>query len=178
MSKDLLYLRQNVQVEPLIDHWYAWSHLIPPATAARNITERHLKIMNSYINSPMIHANAVKNPKMLGGPFIDQGGQRVAEIRELRDRIKRERAHLIELSAALGSLEALLRESACRCRRAALDPSRSIECLCDARRDGTSQNTCLPGGAYGARKTDHRSAEPTAVESKHRAKIGHTRADS
>jgi L-ascorbate metabolism protein UlaG (beta-lactamase superfamily) len=107
-----LYLRANVQVEPLIDHWYAWPHLIPPATAARNITERHLKIMDSYINAPMIHANAVKNPKMLGGPFIDYGGKRVDEIKALRERIKRDRAHLLELSAALETLDAMLRESA------------------------------------------------------------------
>lgn len=106
------YLRQNVQVEPLIDHWYAWPHLIPPATAARNITERHLKIMDSYISSPQIHANAVKNPKMLGGPFMDYGGQRVDEIRALRDRIKKERAHLLQLSAALAALDAMLRENA------------------------------------------------------------------
>ena len=71
MSNELLYLKQNVQIEPLVDQWYAWSHLIPPATAARNITDRHLKIMDSYISAPQIHANAVKNPKMLGGPFID-----------------------------------------------------------------------------------------------------------
>ncbi len=112
MNHDRLYLRQNVQLEPLVDLWYAWSHLIPPATAARNIAERHLKIMDSYINNPQIHANAVKNPKMLGGPFIDYGGKRVEEIRGLRDWIKRERAHLLELSAALGSLDAMLRESA------------------------------------------------------------------
>ena len=80
-------MRQNIQVEPLIDQWYAWPHLIPPATAARNITERHLKIMESYIHAPQIHANAVKNPKMLGGPFIDHDGKRVDEIRGLRDRI-------------------------------------------------------------------------------------------
>lgn len=107
-----LYLRPNVQVEPLIDYWYAWPHLIPPATAARNITERHLKIMDSYINAPMIHANAVKNPKMLGGPFIDYNGKRVDEIRALRDRIRKDRAHLIELSAALQSLDGMLRETA------------------------------------------------------------------
>ncbi len=111
-NNEKLYLRQNIQVEPLIDCWYAWSHLIPPATAARNITERHLKIMDSYISNPMIHANAVKNPKMLGGPFIDYGGKRVDEIRGLRDRIKKERAHLLELSAALAALDAMLRESA------------------------------------------------------------------
>jgi L-ascorbate metabolism protein UlaG (beta-lactamase superfamily) len=111
-NNDLLYLRQNVQVEPLIDQWYAWSHLIPPATAARNITERHLKLMDSYINNPRIHANAVKNPKMMGGPFIDHGGERVDEIRTLRDRIKSERAHLMELSAAIGALDTMLREKA------------------------------------------------------------------
>jgi L-ascorbate metabolism protein UlaG (beta-lactamase superfamily) len=107
-----LYLRQNIQVEPLIDGWYAWSHLIPPATTARNITERHLKIMDSYISNPQIHANAVKNPKMMGGPFIDYGGKRVDEIRALRDRIKKERAHLLELSAAIAALDGMLRESA------------------------------------------------------------------
>ena len=108
----MLYLRQNIQVEPLIDQWYAWSHLIPPATTARNITERHLKIMDSYISGPHIHASAVKNPKMLGGPFIDYGGKRVDEIRKLRDRIKQERKHLIELSMAISTLDAMLRERA------------------------------------------------------------------
>jgi L-ascorbate metabolism protein UlaG (beta-lactamase superfamily) len=112
MEHEELYLKQNVQLEPLIDHWYAWPHLIPPATAARNITERHLKIMDSYIGSPQVHANAVKNPKMLGGPFIDLGPKRVDEIRALRDQIKTERAHLLELSAAIAALDALLRESA------------------------------------------------------------------
>jgi L-ascorbate metabolism protein UlaG (beta-lactamase superfamily) len=107
-----VYLKQNVQVEPLIDYWYAWPHLIPPATAARNITERHLKIMDSYISAPLIHANAVKNPKMAGGPFIDYGGKMVEEIRALRDRIKRERSDLIELSGAIGSLDTMLRRSA------------------------------------------------------------------
>src|SRR5215470_12753273 len=107
-----IYLRPNVQLEPLVDRWYAWSHMIPPAVSSRNLTERHLKIMDSYINTPQIHANAVKNPKMLGGPFIDYGGKRVDEIRALRDRVRKERAHLLELSAALASLDAMLREIA------------------------------------------------------------------
>jgi L-ascorbate metabolism protein UlaG (beta-lactamase superfamily) len=112
MKNELLYLRPNVQAEPLMDQWYAWSNLIPPATAARNLTERHLKIMDSYINAPQIHASAVKNPKLLGGPFIDYGGQRVDEIKALRDRTKRDRSHLIELSAAIAALEETLRSHA------------------------------------------------------------------
>ena len=85
MDHSNFYLRQNIQLEPLVDHWYAWPYLIPPATAARNITERHLKIMDSYIANPQMHANAVKNPKMMGGPFIDYGGKRVDEIRQSRN---------------------------------------------------------------------------------------------
>jgi L-ascorbate metabolism protein UlaG (beta-lactamase superfamily) len=112
MNNDLQYLRPNIQVEPLFDQWYAWSHLIPPATAARNLTERHLKIMDSYIKAPHLHASAVKNPKLMGGPFIDYGGNRVDEIKKLQEETKRKRPHLLELSAAIVSLEELLRTQA------------------------------------------------------------------
>jgi L-ascorbate metabolism protein UlaG (beta-lactamase superfamily) len=112
MSDDVLYLRPDIQVEPLVDQWYAWPHLISPATAARNVCERHLKIMDSYISAPQIHANAVKNPKLLGGPFIDYRGERVDEIRALRDRIKSERSALIAFSKALDELDALLLKNA------------------------------------------------------------------
>src|SRR5579862_3887732 len=105
MQKQLFYLKPNVQVEPLVDQWYAWSHLLAPATAARNLTERHLKIMDSYIAAPQIHAAAVKNPKMLGGPFIDYAGKRVDEIKLLRDHTVRSRSHLLELSKALSDLD-------------------------------------------------------------------------
>jgi L-ascorbate metabolism protein UlaG (beta-lactamase superfamily) len=112
MKSDLLYLRPNIQVEPLFDYWYAWSHLISPATAARNLTERHLKIMDSYINAPQVHASAVKNPKLIGGPFMDYGGRRVDDIRNLREQTKRMRPHLIELSDAIASLDEILRGQA------------------------------------------------------------------
>lgn len=112
MSNELLYLRPNIQVEPLFDYWYAWSHLIPPATAARNLTERHFKIMDSYVNAPQVHASAARNPKLLGGPFMDYGGKRVEEIRKLRDQTKQMRPHLIELSDAIASLDELLRSQA------------------------------------------------------------------
>jgi L-ascorbate metabolism protein UlaG (beta-lactamase superfamily) len=112
MNNDLMYLRPNIQVEPLFDYWYAWSHLISPGTAARNLTERHLKIMDSYIVAPQVHAAAVKNPKMAGGPFMDLGGQRVDEVKKLREETKKERAHLIELSEAIGKLDDMLRTHA------------------------------------------------------------------
>ena len=104
MNREPLYLRQNIQVEPLVDHWYAWPYLIPPATYARNMCGRHFKIMDSYIAASQVHAEAVKNPRMLGGPFIDYDGKRVDEIKTLRERTKQERSNLIELSTAIDQL--------------------------------------------------------------------------
>ena len=72
----------------------------PPAATARNVTERHLKITDSYISAPQIHAKAVRTPTMLGGPFIDYDGQRVDEIRALRDGTRLESAEIIELRRA------------------------------------------------------------------------------
>jgi L-ascorbate metabolism protein UlaG (beta-lactamase superfamily) len=120
MVRAPLYLRPNIVMEPLIDQWYSWAHLIPPATAARNIAERHLRIMDSYISAPGAHAAAVKNPKLLGGPFMDYDGERTEEIKTLRDRTRRDRSHLLELSKAIGELDAMLRSRATGC---------SLECL-------------------------------------------------
>ena len=103
-----MYLKPNVVVEPLYDRWYAWSHLISPATAAANITGRHLKIMNSYIQAPQIHAAAVKNPKMRGGPFMDLGGKRVDEVKAMRDNTQTKYKDLLDLSSALKELDHLL----------------------------------------------------------------------
>jgi L-ascorbate metabolism protein UlaG (beta-lactamase superfamily) len=112
MDKNPLYLRPNIQLEPLVDQWYAWSHLISPATAARYTAERHMSIMNSYIDAPMAHAAAVSNPRMLGGPFIDCKGDRVADVVALRERIRKERVHLLEFSRAISALDELVRTKA------------------------------------------------------------------
>jgi L-ascorbate metabolism protein UlaG (beta-lactamase superfamily) len=101
-----------VQAEPLIDHWYAWTYLIPPATAARNLTGRYVRIMESYAAAPAVHAAAVKNPKMLGGPFVDYGGKRVDEVGDLLHTMLARRAYLVDLSKALDELDEMLQSRA------------------------------------------------------------------
>jgi L-ascorbate metabolism protein UlaG (beta-lactamase superfamily) len=112
LTEENLYLRQNVQVEPLVERWYAWSHLISPATAAMNVVDRHLSIMESYAKNPSVHATAVKNPAMLGGPFIDYNGGRVDEIKALIAQTRKEQAPLVAFSAAIKELDQLLRNEA------------------------------------------------------------------
>ena len=109
MSEEL-YLLPNVVVEPLVHHWYAWSHLIPPATAARNETERHLRIMDSFIQSPLAHAAAVKNPKLLGGPFMDLPAESVELVQQLANETRN--SPLAELSRAICELDEMLKANA------------------------------------------------------------------
>lgn len=106
------YLKLNVAIEALIDRWYAWAHLVSPATAAMNIKNRHLQIMESYIRNPKIHAAAVKKPEMLGGPFIDYEGGRVDEIKSLLDSTLIKRANMLEFTNAVYELNDLLKNEA------------------------------------------------------------------
>jgi L-ascorbate metabolism protein UlaG (beta-lactamase superfamily) len=106
------YLKANVALEALVDRWYAWSHLISPATAAMNVKDRHLKIMNSYVKNPKIHAAAVAKPEMRGGPFIDYGGGRVDEIKLLADKITDKRAKLLDLANAISELDKMIQAHA------------------------------------------------------------------
>lgn len=111
-DNDLVYIKSNLAIEPLVDNWYAWPHLLSPATAAMNINSRHLKIMKSYVQNPMIHAAAVKNPKMLGGPFIDYEGKRVDEIQGLIDNTLENCKNLLQLNNDILALNELLKNQA------------------------------------------------------------------
>lgn len=106
------FLKPNVVIEPLYDRWYAWSHLISPATAAMNTVGRHLKIMDSYLKAPEVHAAAVKNPKMLGGPFIDCKKDKIQEIQRLKETIIFKQAKALEFEKAIRELDQMLMREA------------------------------------------------------------------
>lgn len=108
MSDKKMYLKPNVVMEPLVDQWYAWSHLVSPATAAMNIVGRHLTIIDSYLSAPSIHAEAVLNPKMRGGPFMDFGGGRVEEVKTLQQQTFQKQDRIIQFAKAIKDLDKLL----------------------------------------------------------------------
>lgn len=107
-----VYLRADVQVEPLIDQWYAWVHLIPPVTAAFNVVERHLKTMASYVAAPTLHAAAVANPAMRGGPFLDLDGARVDDLRALLERTRTLARAQTDFVEAIRALDRSLQQQA------------------------------------------------------------------
>src|SRR5215208_575699 len=108
MSNSSVYLKQNVLVEPLSNQWYSWPYLIFPATVAMYITNQHLKIMQSFIANPELHVSALKNPAMIGGPFINYPASRVSEIKTLYEKTLKEQFTLIQLAQAIKELDEML----------------------------------------------------------------------
>ena len=112
MRDSVVYLKPNVALEPLYQQWYAWPHLISPATAAMNVLNRHVRIMESFIEAPSIHQRLARNPKLIGGPFMGHDVAKVDEVRALRDRTRRDQKHMIEFAEAIEGLSQLLRREA------------------------------------------------------------------
>ena len=112
MTEPKYYLDPNVKVEPLFNRWYAWPHLIAPATAALNIANSHVKIMRSYVAAPDIHAAAVKNPAMRGGPFLDVEKRRAGEVKQLLEKTLAEQSAMIEFADAVQRLNEILQVEA------------------------------------------------------------------
>jgi len=106
------YLKPNVKAEPLMWKWFAWSYLIPPLQSGCNIVERYLKIMRSYVSFPKIHEQAVKNPDMMGGPFLDLDEQHVGLVKDLIKDTQDVCSTYIELSNGLKDFQRLLQKEA------------------------------------------------------------------
>ena len=107
-----LYLKPNVIAEPLFNQWYAWSYLIPPATAARYITNSHLQIMESFVAAPEINFATLQNPAMIGAPFINHDPSRAWEIDALLSKTKTEQRLLLALDGAIADLDKILQNRA------------------------------------------------------------------
>ncbi len=108
MKEPKYYLKPNVVIEPLVGKWYAWSHLISPATAAMNVNFRHLPIIDSYLLSPKLHAKAVQNSKMKGGPFMDFSEDRKDDIKLLKINTLSRQSQMIDLANAIKELDEFL----------------------------------------------------------------------
>lgn len=108
MKNERVYLKNNVVLEPLIDNWYAWPHLVAPSTYGLNIKNRHLPILDSYIENPDIHAEAVKQPNMLGGPFMEFPKEKIDRVITHRKQLELDNAEVIKLADDLLRLNDLI----------------------------------------------------------------------
>uniref|UniRef100_A0A486XNW8 Polyketide synthase n=1 Tax=Rheinheimera sp. BAL341 TaxID=1708203 RepID=A0A486XNW8_9GAMM len=110
MSEQIYYLREDVYFEPLFNHWYAWSYLIPPVTGARHMVNTHRRIMNSFVKNYHLHILANKEKNMTGGEFLNCTSEQVEDIKFLIEDIDTKQKVLVELSKAVEELNQLMSE--------------------------------------------------------------------
>jgi L-ascorbate metabolism protein UlaG (beta-lactamase superfamily) len=108
MTNKKFFLKQNILAEPLFNQWYAWPYLIPPASAAMYVANSHLKIMQSFVSAPQVHVSALKNPAMIGGPFINYDPSKVPDIKRLTDKTLTEHKIMVEFADAIKTLDQML----------------------------------------------------------------------
>lgn len=111
MSPALRYLKQNVAAEPLYNQWYAFWYLIAPATAPLMVANLHVKIMQSFVANPAVHVAALKNPALIGGPYLAHGAVQVGAVSELLARTQQEAAPSLLLARAITELYKVLAAS-------------------------------------------------------------------
>jgi L-ascorbate metabolism protein UlaG (beta-lactamase superfamily) len=107
-----VFLRSNVIIEALVDRFYAWLHTVAPVQASMNLSFVQLPLLESYLNSPKVHVAASNNPDLRGGYFVNVDAARSGEVADLIASIKRDRADMLELGAAVAEADELVRQNA------------------------------------------------------------------
>ena len=91
MKTDLKYrLSESSVLEPLVNGWYAWSHLISPVPAALHLVNHQIPTLRSYLDDPAGHARMARDPQFAGSPFCDVPPSKAHRVRELLERTERE----------------------------------------------------------------------------------------
>lgn len=110
-SQEPAFVRSNTIIEPLVDGFYAWIHIVAPVQASMNLANVQVPLLESYLHSPQMHIAASNNPALRGGYFINIEESRAMEVGALLEKIKRDRAYMLTFAAA-AEAEELLRQHA------------------------------------------------------------------
>ena len=99
--KERYRLADSTVVEPLINSWAVWGDLISPAPYSLHLLHYQGKILSSFLADPEVHARACRNPKLLGGRFVDIAPERAPEVASLLAQTEREQEDNLELARAI-----------------------------------------------------------------------------
>ncbi|WDD90606.1 MBL fold metallo-hydrolase (plasmid) [Burkholderia sp. FERM BP-3421] len=105
-----VFLDSDTKIEPLVFRWYAWGHLVSPVQQALNLAFRQLPALKSFIANPGVHEAASRNPKMLGGAFLELTQRDVASVRALLQDILERGANLLGFAQDLLDLDRRLQK--------------------------------------------------------------------
>lgn len=104
MNEETYSICTSVVAEPIIRGWYAWPHLVSPASAALNLANKQLKTLKSFVNDPDVHEAAVKSPELRGGPFVDLPTSKVHDVKKMIDEASSHGSHMLEFARQIEQL--------------------------------------------------------------------------
>ncbi len=111
-EKTLYTLAGHAAVEPLVNQWVAWPHVFSPVPYSLHMANYQTRTLASYLQSPELHVKSSRNPKMLGGPFVDIGAERAGEVGALLSSIEQEHQDILQLGKSLFEFQKVLAEEA------------------------------------------------------------------
>jgi L-ascorbate metabolism protein UlaG (beta-lactamase superfamily) len=113
MSDNRAYrLADSTAVEPLINSWAAWPHIVPPMTGSLYLRNYQLKVLESFLENPEAHIQACQSRKLRSGPFVDLGRERAGEVEAFLNHTKTVMSENLKLAESLLDFYKLLSEQA------------------------------------------------------------------
>ncbi len=94
-------LADHTSAEPLVNRWVAWPHVFSPVPYCLHMANYQTKTLASYLQNPEIHVKSSRNPKLLGGPFVDIPVDRADEVRALLADLQTRHREDLELAHTL-----------------------------------------------------------------------------
>ncbi|HKG81122.1 MAG TPA: condensation domain-containing protein [Pyrinomonadaceae bacterium] len=101
-TNSMFRLADSALVEPLVNQWPAWSHMIPPVTASLHLLHHQIPTLQSYLKNPELHASLARDPKYAGSPFSDIPPHRAGEMQELLASMQEKQRANLDFAKALG----------------------------------------------------------------------------
>ena len=102
MADEIRYrLVDSACVEALIAAWPAWPHTLAPVAHSLHLLNYQLPVLKSYLNNPQLHEKSCRNPRLLGGAFVDIPSSRVEEVRALYEETLESQSDNLEFAQAL-----------------------------------------------------------------------------
>jgi L-ascorbate metabolism protein UlaG (beta-lactamase superfamily) len=102
MSKRPLYRFGNsTAVEPLVNKWSAWSHLISPVASSLHLLHYQIKLLRSYLENPKWHFTGCRDAKLRSGTLVDIPVERASEVEEFLSNIETQAGESIRFAKTI-----------------------------------------------------------------------------
>lgn len=92
------YLADFAAAEPLMNRWAVWSDLISPVPYSLHMVHYQMKVLESYVSDPEVHAEVCRDPNFSGGPFADVPVERAPEVARMLEEIRAGQADNLQLA--------------------------------------------------------------------------------